>query len=936
MTLRHSDNASTSAISVQARALWAKTEPVHPLWCHLVDVATVAQALLPRFGSIPELPDAFVALVAGLHDIGKADPWFQNKAPELVSSLREVGIPMPDHDTALLDGQRRFRHEARSAEWVQNLLVAAGWGVFAAPTIATAIHGHHGSFTTEFIYEEDASTRRMWDDWRGELAGILQRVLQPESCRIDRFANASDVGAKLSGLIVLADWIASNPELYRYDSFPTSTTPEVYYQMASAEARIALERLQFDVMLPVSSTRQLPQFHEVWPELKERSLRPIQQLLQDLCQENRLSPGLAIIEAPMGEGKTEAAIYLAECWNQQTCRRGCYLALPTQATANQMHQRYQRFLNARHPASSAARLVHGMAWLVDDVTPQAIPQTFGGESLSLATEWFRPARRSLLATDGVGTVDQALMAALNVKFGFLRLLGLGAKTLVIDEVHAYDEYMLTIMKRLLEWCRSLRVPVVLLSATLSMRQKRELCDSYAGKERLVEVADLLDRHTPESTPYPLLTSVPLTGCSVTIAADADASRCCEVVVHTHHSLLEDYCATAALAVQTIANGGCACVLSNTVKAAQAIFEELQNLHQSGALPQTRLFLFHARFPAWRRAEIEQEVTASFGKEAGSMRPQRAILVATQVVEQSLDVDFDVMISQIAPVDLLLQRCGRVWRHQRPPAERHGISGPVLHILTPPVTELNFGATERVYDREMLLRTLSLLSGRDSFRLPSDFRNLVEGCYGRGIIDSPLFAAAELDNAASIRDQQQAEFRGKARRHLLPPPSIREFNPSGNPAEEGEGETQSYFVAQTRLGDDSISVLLIEDEELLQVARSSLTPKSKPPGREVLKRLFLCKVGLPRWWLFTREQPCGAAEGFDNVFAGDGWLRHQLILPTRVMVPHKKSVWQGRDIQGREFEICNNNMLGVSRLALTSEERALDGESKDEADAGQLG
>lgn len=934
-----------SALHDPARSLWAKSEPFHPLWCHLFDVAAVAQSLVRRFGGMPELPDSFVALLAGLHDLGKADPWFQNKAPELDERLREHGIVLPQRETALFDGQRRFRHEARSAGWVQDWLLEAGWGNDAAATIATAIHGHHGNFTTEFIYDEDSSAKALWDGWRRELFELLASVLKPPMVRIEKFEDASEVGAKLSGLIVLADWIASNDEVYRYDDLPEPDTAEGYFVAALAEAQVALKRLEFDKPIAVNGPTEAPTFRAIWPELSAKTLRPVQQLLEDLCCQSTLPPGLAIIEAPMGEGKTEAAIYLAECWNQQTQRRGCYLALPTQATANQIHQRYQRFLTARRPESSAPRLVHGMAWLVDEVAPVSRPQTFGEDtdkSRQLACDWFRPARRALLAEDGVGTVDQVLMAALNVKFGFLRLLGLSAKTLVIDEVHAYDEYMTTIMKRLLEWCRALRVNVVLLSATLSLRQKRELCESYAGKERAGEVADVLTRWTAGTTPYPLVTSIPLASRADAIPVDADRARAQDITLRVHPGLLEDFNQTARLAVESISNGGCVCVLANTVKAAQAIFECLQQRQLDGSLANTELLLFHARFPAWRRREIETRVTNLFGKDAGERRPRRAILVATQVVEQSLDVDFDVMLSQIAPVDLLLQRCGRVWRHERGAAERHGMAGPILHVLLPSGDELKCGPSEKVYDREILLRTLSLLHERPCFKLPAEFRELIEGCYGGEPLMNAVIPSEELQRASDKRVEKQQKEQMLARTHLLPLPSRAEFNPSGNSAEEGEGEAHSYFVAQTRLGDDSISVLLIDDDELLAIARASLDVKSKPPRRELLKQLFLRKVGLPRWWLMSRpknskrEQASEPSDGCEAFFEGDSWLRHQIVLPLRVMIPQQASEWRGRDAQGREFVICNDNVLGVSRQALNPEGEVENGQIKEEADAGQLG
>ena len=928
-------NVPSNDPQAPVRALWAKSEPHHPLWCHLFDVAAVTQSLVGRFGGVPELADSWVALIAGLHDLGKADAWFQNKAPELVDELRERGIELPPRETFLSDHQRKFRHEARSAEWVQQwLLDVAGWGCLAAPPVVMAIRGHHGDFQPKNFYHEDGdAAKTLWDKCRRELLNMLWSVLQPPVCQVERFSDASEVGAKLSGMIVLADWIASNREVYRYESLPTTAETDAYFREARREAQAALHRLQLDSPVVAVSHADLPTFREVWSggELKGKTLRPVQKRLEELCQQNKLPPGLAIIEAPMGEGKTEAAVYLAECWNQTTGRRGCYLALPTQATANQIHQRYQRFLATRRPEVSAPRLVHGMAWLVDDVAPDGEPQTYGGDDTAkarqLAREWFQPARRALLAEEGVGTVDQALMAALNVKFGFLRLLGLSSKTLVIDEVHAYDEYMTTIMKRLLEWCRALRINVILLSATLSLQQKQALCESYAGKDRKAEVTEVLGRWEPSRTPYPSLTIVPIDGPPDAIAVDSDASRSRDVALRLHPGLLEDFEGTATLAGDVIANGGCVCVLANTVRAAQTIFECLQQLRESGTLPETELFLFHARFPACRRNEIEKQVTDRFGKDAEVSRPRRAILVATQVVEQSLDVDFDVMLSQIAPVDLLLQRSGRLWRHERSEAERHGITGPVLHVLTPPADELTFGATEKIYDREILLRSSSLLNDRPCFKLPSEFRDLIEGCYGRGPLANSSVSAEELTRAANHRDQKQATEQAQARTHLLPEPSCDEFNPVRPAADEGEGELHSYFVAQTRLGDESISVLLVDDDELLALARLSLDAKSKPPSRGLLKRLFLQKVGLPRWWLNT---PCCPVAGFDEFFAGAGWLRQQLVLPLR------SGQWRGRDSVGRDFVIRNDNVLGVSRQALTTEGEAIHGQGKDEADAGQLG
>jgi len=471
-----------------SRQLWAKSYPddpnrSHPLWCHLLDVAVVCEALLPRFGGVPSLPGTSLLYLVALHDIGKADARFQGKAPALVP----LGVPPASEGDC-----RGFRHEARSAEWITSSLTAQpwGWGKAAARVVAQATRGHHGDFsagsqTGANYNESEWPWMSFYGTMRDELATLVAGALGVQPDARQRFTDASAEGIKLAGLIVLADWIASNPETYRYPALypkdPPYQEPDAYLAAARTEAQRAVRRLELDAA-PAAPAAGRQGFTDIWPGLKAFPPRPSQQALQDAVQGAGVPPGLAIIEAPMGEGKTEAALYLAACWG----RPGAYIALPTQATGNQMHRRYARFLRERDPDGPPPRLVHGMAWLQDDVVPDAVSRTDGEDDRERlrSREWFASAKRALLAQDGVGTVDQVLMAALNVKHGFLRLLGLTTKTLIIDEVHAYDVYMTTLMQTLLRWCRALDVPVILLSATLSQAQKVALAEAYGGSGAL--------------------------------------------------------------------------------------------------------------------------------------------------------------------------------------------------------------------------------------------------------------------------------------------------------------------------------------------------------------------------------------------------------------------------------------------------------------------
>ncbi len=838
---------------------WGKTggpAGYHPLLLHLLDVAAVCDALRPSPRDCAPLPAAWLPFLAGLHDIGKADPFFQNKDEWQRERLNEQDIFLPEQVTP-------FRHEARGAEWlIDYLMEAQGWGQPAAAVAAMAMRGHHGNFLCTADEDPKPSRRALWDQLRLDLAACLARVLQVAPCAIDAFPDAAAAGVRLSGLIVLADWLASNERFFPLAPFPLPTDLPAYLAAARARAAEVVDRLQLAPSSPPAAATP-PCFTDLWPTCAPP--RPTQAALDTLCATAPPSPGLAILEAPMGEGKTEAALYLATVWQQMTGRAGAYLALPTAATSNQMHARYTAFLRRHDPAKAAPRLVHGMAWLLDAATPDADTAPWQLEEAAEALEWFRPAKRALLADDGVGTVDQAMLAALNVKHGFLRLYGLARKVLVIDEVHAYDAYMRTILARLLAWCRALETPVILLSATLSAAQKAALLTAYTGTAVAPETLDV--------ETYPLLTFAAQDEGVRTVPVPTDPRNSSTVQVQTHPGLLEAAVDTAALAVQAVAGGGCACVLANTVDAAQRIYQAIMKLQPAD----TQVLLFHARFRAERREELERTVVGLFGKQTTAdsdlPRPARAILVATQVVEQSLDVDFDVMLSQVAPMDLLLQRCGRVWRHAR--GARPTGPAPRLHVLLPPAGTYDFGGSGRVYQPELLLRTLALLATRSAFTLPADFRPLIEGCYAPDApppagIPAEVFAAARAARLAAMETEAQ-----QARTFLIPLPRADEFVlATQGPQTEREDDAASagsadFLHAGTRLGSRTRTVLVLDDPDLLATARAET-----PPPRDLLVRLFRQQVALPAWWLADLTTP----DGDPLDLSGPRWLHGRLVLP----------------------------------------------------------
>jgi len=460
--------------------------------------------------------------------------------------------------------------------------------------------------------------------------------------------------------------------------------------------------------------------------------RPLQaesiRIAQDVVQ-----PALLIVEAPTGQGKTELAFYLADAWLQAQQGRGLYIAMPTQATSNAMYGRLQNFLQRRYPDQTpAVVLAHGRA---HDVLARLQGVGEGHQDAVAAEAWFLPRKRALLASFGVGTVDQALMGILQARHHYLRLFGLAHKVVIFDEVHAYDTYMEQLFLRLLTWLRAVGTSVIVLSATLPRATREALTKAWGG------AAEVLGHVS-----YPRLTLV---------AADkteehplpAPPTRIVSLqwLDQAIPEALTDWLETQ------LAQGGCAAVICNTVNRAQEVYRAVRERFPEESM------LFHARMPfAWRE-EKEAQVMKFFGKAAAD-RPHRFVLVATQVVEQSLDLDFDLMVSELAPIDLLIQRAGRLHRHagrQRPPQ----LETPQFWLLRPEgsLAEPQFGGSAYVYAPYILWRTYLALQGKKSLHLPADTDDLIETVYRPWQADDPLVSAfAEVKSLSEgLKSQWEA-------------------------------------------------------------------------------------------------------------------------------------------------------------------------------------
>lgn len=779
--------------------LWAKaerkTDRMHPLICHMLDVGHVTLALWREvltdslrgqfahaLGLDTDATGRLLAFWSALHDLGKASPSFQRQVKPLEARLVAAGLTFPK-----LFSQEFSRHGTISTLALEDALQSqTGLGLKPAKRVALALGGHHGAWPppgATLRLKSDQVGGEEWDAIRLELVRTLRDVFDPPSLSA-WIANRTDENVFLtlfSGLTSVADWIGSVESYFPYAEPPVDLRR--YAERAAGQAQRALADLKWTGYRPPTSVRR---FEELFPF----SPSPMQETVVKLAEKLN-GPAMVLIEAPTGSGKTEAALYLADRWAQSDQQRGLYVAMPTMATSNQMYGRVATVLRTRYGDDVIEPLlVHSQArWSAEALPPEVVSDDERANASARSMAWFLPRKRSLLAPFGVGTVDQTLISVLQTRHFFVRLFGLSHKTVIFDEVHAYDTYMSTLFQQLLGWLRAVGTSVVLLSATLPVQTRRDLVQAYAGNA--VEVP-------PGS--YPAITWAASGQVGVTSLPKAEHRAV------TLEWIRRDPAGIVTRLRDALREGGCAAVICNTVARSQEVYRAVRD---AKLVDEGDLILFHGRTPFAWRDQTEREVLSRFGK--GGQRPQKAIVVATQVIEQSLDLDFDVMISDLAPVDLLLQRAGRLHRHPRPPRPAPVATARLLVAVDEGEEFPEFGNDAYVYEPYVLLRSLLALQGRDQLILPQeDPSDLIEAVYGEKLPDDLLPAwAAKLALAQQkmARSDDKDEF--EARKRLIRAPHDERLLVDCNAdLEEDAPAVNEAFQALTRLGDPSIDVVCL--------------------------------------------------------------------------------------------------------------------------------
>ncbi len=875
--------------------LWAKIgagryEDRHCLLWHMIDVAKVAHhiwcdVLQPAVRSYtstalcaePTVAGGWLAFWAGAHDIGKASPGFQSRdaSGDAKLQLNAVGFDFPGFDspphgvvtTAVLGFEQA------------NHVPLNGTETDVCRRMATAVGGHHGLFAQRtqllsIVQNDDVLGGPAWKQAREQLLRHLGEVLglAESTAKVKPDSREHWPFMFVAGLTSVADWIASNPGYFPHRAGEASI--DEYAAMADSQAQQALNDLGW--IVPVGPADGHQQFTKLFPTCDPP--RPLQQAMVDAVEEPQRA-GLLLLEAPTGEGKTEAAFFAAERWLHGGGGQGAYIGLPTMATGTQMFERFGQFVRHRYPGERVnMHLLHSGSVLNEryEALQRAAAVTHPGPPIReiyddaegheqarlVADAWFAVNRKqAMLAPFGVGTIDQSLLSVLQVKHGFVRLFGLAGKAVILDEVHAYDVYTSTLLDHLLTWLRGLGCRVVLLSATLPAARRKELLDAWMGRECQL----------PSAT-YPRLLVADERGISAsTFSASPGREARIQLATVSEENL-------PARLVQVLEHGGCAAVIRNTVGQAQDTFRQLRDLLGAHGI---ELELLHARYPFDDRQRRETAIVRRYGKGKDGLadsthRPHRSVLVATQVIEQSLDLDFDVMVSDVAPIDLLLQRAGRLHRHHR--LDRPVKQAELWLIKAEPNDDgvPNFGASERVYLRSVLLRTSLLLLDRSMLRLPEETEGLVEAVYG----DDPQKMLSKPDavwRTAIYEADRGAHRQATDHKRLALQLTIGDPQGGRDPLtefcqqlDEDNPEVHASLQAATRLTRPSVSVVLLyRNDEGLSFSPDGDDPVNvvAAPSLSLTKRLLGRSVSL---------QHAGVVKSLLDEPSPTGWLRSSLL------------------------------------------------------------
>lgn len=801
-----------------------------PLWQHSLDTYFVAEYLLERWLSDGYLRNFFrkvgfdnikklAGLLALLHDYGKATVTFQtqivDECDELRILLEKQGIDLPTLNDNELRGYKEMPHSIAG----EILLLIKGFPL----EIASIIGAHHGKTWAngidiaeeisdyledddiEGLYRNFSFGLRLWGNKKHRSGWIeIQNefyiwAMSLVDCKnLNELPKISDVEAVwLSGLIIMADWLASNETYFSLWTY--------MYEENGIVSRNYDEILNGIKLPPIWKPNR--QMDYVGLTKRRFGFEPNEvqkEVINTVINCNNL--GILILEAPMGIGKTEAALIAAEEMSDNSVS-GMLFALPTQATADNIFSRILEWGAQQSKENHLSiRLAHGLALMNEEYSALMRNENDAEKNVDdyednhlIIHEFFNGRKKALLADFVVCTIDQVLMVALKQKHFMLRHLGISGKVVIIDECHAYDSYMNEYLERTLEWLGAYHTPVIMLSATLPSERRSALIDAYLGNKY-----EKKDAKWRKSISYPLLTWTD--GNSIfqkKIEYNYENRKVNIELLDNGNDIQKQLVEIISIINDNLLLGGCGAIILNTVKKAQLVAKKIREI-----MPEKKVILVHSRFISEDRLEREKKILKHVGKASCKKDRDGVIVVGTQVIEQSMDFDVDILITDLCPMDLLLQRIGRLHRHCIHDDIRPvNLKTPQCYILGAG-KELDRGSIS-IYGEYLLLRTLYFI--KNTITIPSDIAVLVQSVY-----DEDHKIDEEIDNyklAAEEERQKKNKLKKDADVFRLKSP--------------GRDSTMSCFLkdgvlvdeekakAQVRCGDAAVeTIVLFEKDEYL--------------------------------------------------------------------------------------------------------------------------
>jgi CRISPR-associated endonuclease/helicase Cas3 len=990
--------AGRPALSEQALSIWAKSvyqdrsfsdDRYLQLWQHMEDTDEISLHVWDEF--VPDSVKMLIAedvgdvetakelyrFVAAVHDVGKASPAFEVQSKQFAVRVRESHLRI----NPSIDGDQyrsQYRHElvgyAAMQEWLESQGLRSGAGTLAHG-IASMVAGHHGTSLTDEKYEllekycaPQYVGDQSWSTVRDELLNWAADV----TCFRKTLRSMKDRPLRrrtqilLTSMVIIADWIASDTRLLPLNA---SESDEICFN-SERRAAVAWRMLRLPKpWRPVEGSQSPDEIFAARFNLPGARLRPVQREAARLAR-TMDQPGLMIIEANMGEGKTEAALIVAETLAARFHCGGIYYALPSQATVNAMFTRVLDWIG-RLPAESRGTvgslfLAHGKNELNDEYEAlrerwfddgRQLDEDFVGQQLvgffdgdrqndetiaqdqdgmqAVINTWLTGRKRGNLSDFVVGTIDQVLMAGLKSKHVVLRHLALAGKVVILDEIHSNTAYMNVYMETVLSWLGAYGVPVIMLSATLPQERRQAFLKAYqvgANAAQTVESAQVQSR-----SPNGGIRKPPPRrqwGSAATVQAEtvsdnrddtltmsdgldlryplislATANKVYEPLspepsgrfTDIHVQLLDDDdVSLIELLRDRLKEGGCAVVIRDTVTRAQQTYDMLHGAMGSDM----DVTLAHSRFLAFDRARIDRDLIRQYGKHGDPLH-RTGVVIATQVVEQSLDVDFDLMITDIAPIDLVLQRAGRLHRHHRgnDECERPRLLREAQLVITG-VTDWQTQAApefakglERVYPRYLLMRSLASLGiepGKASvMNTPKDIPRLVQTVYGEGCICPKAWREGEQGEKAAetrLEDTRASSERDAGNYRIFNPQNASYpftldnwlRNNVADPDTPGKAKERSARTG-VRESEDSFEVIVLQRHEdgALCLPTWGDFDKATPlpigngvPSRQQVRDILSCTISLSlsslayqdldaviaalecdasaQWWTYTQQ------------------------------------------------------------------------------------